>query len=275
MHCVLLLLFLHLAAGRLNAQDAPIEFSAQAQKQMPKIFSNTSEVDQSRLQQIFRQSGEADSEAKRLLEKGDLVAAERACWRALETAPRRQNGRPITSAFETLGLIRLAQKRPSDALNYFGRIYPDSCNEDLLFGMTLAYCHLKDYRNALIHYNEAMRFTARTDWLVNNDPDRPGSGSVAQIEASVIVVGVENSFWSLADHGESSLRAAEKLRPGNPMVSYWLGKALRENKKNDEAVIRLNKAAANGHGILAREARKASEAISQVTPRREVEWFLR
>ncbi len=252
---------LHSAAGGSQAQTSTPKPEGKKQEEKPRFFSGMDESDRLRLQEFFRPSAEADIAARTLFEKGDLDAAERACWRALEIAPRMHNGKPFTSSIEILGLIRIAQGRPAEAIKYFNQCYPDSSSEALLLGITLANCRIGDYQSALAHYEEAMRFTARSEWLTDKDPNRPGSRNLTQIEASVLLARAQRMFWSIADHGEADLRTAEKLRPNNPMITYELGKALRENKKYAEAITRFNKAARYGHGDLANEAKRHAESV--------------
>jgi tetratricopeptide (TPR) repeat protein len=229
---------------------------------MPTFNSGISESVRTQLREALRPLGEAETAAQTLFYQGDLAAAERTCWRALAIAPRMSNGKPFTNVEEILGFIRLAQGRPTDALKFFGNLYPQSGGEGLRLGITIAYCRLGDYRSALAHYEEAMRFSARSEWLEDKDPNRPGSRSVAQIEASVLLARGQRLHSFLADHGESILRSAEKLRPNNPMISFELGKVLNENEKYTEAAIRFDKAASNGHGRLAENAKKRAEQVS-------------
>ncbi len=215
-----------------------------------------------RLEALIRPASDASITAEELFNKGDLVGAEAAAMKSVRLSPKTRDGSPlIPSGLEVIGEIRLLQGKPDQARNFFLACGPDYASQRRDLGLTIAYCRLGDYRNALTGYRYAATMHAHDEFLDEKDPDRPGYRNVREIEASVLLAKAQRFHGFLRNYGEAELTAAEKLLPDNAMVAYELAKVLRENKKYAEAMTRFNKAARYGHGDLAKQAKNHAETV--------------
>lgn len=232
---------------------------------LPRFTSGVDPVSMAALDKAMEPVEIAERAARQYFLEGDMRSAESACRRAIDLSPRTRGGKPFQlSVVAMLGEIRLAQGNPSEALQFLRYCEPEYVNESVLLMTTMAFCRLGDYKSALAEYERAMRFTGRTEWLSDKDPNRPGSRNVAQIEASVLLARAQRQHSFLVDHGEAYIRAAEKLRPENPLIAYELGKVLLENGKSSEAVTRFNRAASAGRGRLAKNSKRQSEIAANM-----------
>lgn len=228
------------------------------QRGFPEPVHGPMPGESARVEQLFRPTWKAQSEAHRFLMQGDLVKAEEAAIRAINLSPKTVDGKPTLAdgAYETLGQIRLLQGRPSEARDLFLKSGPLFGSESRDLGLTLAYCRLGDYLHALEGYRHIATTEAHDEMLDERDMDRAGHANLKQIEASVLLAKAQRFHGFLPNYGEAELMAAEKLVPNNARIAFDLGKVLQENKKFDEAIVRFKSAALHGHGILAREASK-------------------
>jgi len=263
-----LLWLLMAAATGGAAQTNVLQPSPNPLPKFPTFHSGGNPADLKAFDDAMKPVDAAERAAQQCLARGDLSAAERYCQQAIDLSPRSANGKPFAlSAVSILGEVKLAQGKPKEALTMFRYCEPEYSNEEMLFSATVAYCRLADYKAALAEYEHAMRFTARPEWLNDDNPDRPGSKNLVEIEASLLLARADRMYIWLPDHGEALLRSAERLRPGNPMIAFKLGKVLRDNGKAADALPRLKRAARAGHGRLSEDAGRLAASMESLSHR--------
>ncbi|MES2461722.1 MAG: tetratricopeptide repeat protein [Armatimonadota bacterium] len=213
-----------------------------------------------RMNNSFVVTREMTESAQQLYRKGDFVAAEVECRRALATSPK-FNGKPMnTAALQLLGNIYLQQRRNQEALECFTPNQKITQSTSLNLDTALAYVRLGDYAMSKRHYSDraALQYMSRT-----SVEDLPGTGDRKSLEASILFArGVDAAMESRDEDAIRNYVAAHNLAPKNALISYQHGISLVYLKRHSEALIHFARAATFGKGRIAKDAQWRMSAFS-------------
>ena len=187
--------------------------------------------------------GEAEKSARALLDKGQLVAAEAECRRALKLdVIFFVNGvpdPPQESGMRLLGDIQLAQGKYQEALKSYGVNNPHRMRQlhggpEMCLKIAQCYVGLNDFERALKFYNYLIR--RHPAW----NKDLPGAGNLHSLEATLLMLRAGDGRSS--EQALLRFRAAEKLAPTNWFISDTIGELLHDMDRYDEAVASYRRA---------------------------------
>jgi len=198
---------------------------------------------------------EAQDEAVTLLQKGQYVAAEAACRRALSLSPK-INGHPADMRpQQLLGEIYIARGRNRYALSYFRSAYRYGGGiPDLDMGVALAYCRLGEV-------NKARHFDPEK-WILTYSTfqreELPGTHTAKTLEATILFTRGLQAY--LTGRNEKAVReytAAARIVPTNGLIADCQARALRDLKRYPEAVRYFAIAATFGKGKTQQRAKNS------------------
>lgn len=231
-----------------------------------------------RLEREAKPSYDALRRARRLLEAGDVAAAEAECRQAVQLSRRigsSTGGVPTNAgAAQLLGEIYLREGKNREALQMFLPRLPYDVGGGLNVNIAITYCRLGDYQRAKRFYSDQ----ALVKMMPGVSPlDRPGSRSLASLEASALIArGADASAERRYRDALLDFLTAERLVPRNPLVAYSLARQFLRSDDGEQALPRCRLAASAGHGRIAAQMKKKLQGLTawfywHPTPRVKVE----
>lgn len=171
----------------------------------------------------------AYDEARALLDNSDYGAAEAACRRSLSLPG------PKERTLRLLGEIYIEQGRNREALPYLGQAYRYGRGTvELDMDVALVHCRLGDLDKARQQFDSEK-------WLlrfrVGKPEELPGTLTAKTLEASILFArGMQYFLTGRESRAVRDYAAAARIVPTNGLLANYQGKALRDLKRDPEAL---------------------------------------
>jgi tetratricopeptide (TPR) repeat protein len=210
---------------------------------------------------------DAADRAERLMQGGNLSAAETTCLDAI--IARKKVSRPVFApAFEQLlANVYLRQGRYPEAIRLF-LLNPDAgaSNSPNVLNLTIAYCRLGDYRNALNWFHEVER---QEQWVFGYTllggkaaplEYWPTVRTLSGLEANALTIhGILQGSLTFRDRALQDFLAAADLAPNNALIPTHIARILERSGMYEDAARYYRRAATLGRGALAQWANEGAK----------------
>lgn len=226
-------------------------------------FNGMSDETRAKMNAMVKPSNDLEDEARALYQAGDIKGSERVCAESIRRSARAEGKVWNTTAMQLMGEILIRQGKNREAIPYL--------KESFNFGgagvvahldLSIAYCRLKEYRNALKHYSDRAILTHIEDAFPRSAENLPGTRSLVSLEASALLArGIEDYFSRGSDWTLPYLSEAERLVPHNPLIEGFIDKCFLDHRLSVETIKQYARSTTSKRSYLAAAARRRIATI--------------
>jgi tetratricopeptide (TPR) repeat protein len=168
-----------------------------------------------------------------------------------------------TSALQLMGEILIRQGRNREAIPYLTESFNfGESRKEAHLDLAIAYCRLREYRNAIQHYSDRAVLVYVEDAFPQSAQQLPGTSSLGSLEASALLArGLCDYYHNDSEATLKYLYDADRLAPGNKLITRFISACFLNHLLPVETIQRYASMRNAGQNAVVAEAKRRMAAI--------------